>query len=601
MLDPTLGLAVSLQQAKGVYALLLGSGISRSSGVPTGWEVVQDLIRRVARLHGEDPADPQDWFREKYGTEPDYSTLLAELAPSPAERTKLLQDYFEPNEKDREEGRKLPSAAHRSIAELVASGYIRVILTTNFDRLMERALAEVGIEPSVIGSTDAAKGAMPLVHARCTLIKVNGDYLDPRFKNTVDELNVYEPEMNQLLDRVFDDYGLIVCGWSSDWDTALRAAIERAPNRRFTTYWVTRGEVSERAAQLITLRSAIRLQVAGADEFFKELSDRTAALALLAETDPLSAKVAVARAKQYLPEPRHRIRLYDLVNGQTEHVVHRTALQYFPTGQSSITTDAFLDRLHRYDSELDILLQLVVALTFFGQPEQTQELLIRVFRRVTEESSGSGMTLWIEMQRYPAVRLFYAVGLAAIAANQYGIIGRIAHLTRRDRHTGEEYKAITRLQDHSAVARNVQPQAFGCKEHTPLSNHLFNTLRNVFRDYLSSETEYAEAFDWFEYLICLLSLDAKLSLAAAREMATSNSRDVFRFWVPVGRFGWNHSNVRQDTTKRDGQYPPKVKACFAAGIFGDFQTESQMEKYDAVKALVDLVTDVFRGEWHIFW
>ena len=42
--------------------------------------------------------------------------------------------------------------------------------------------------------------------------------------------------MNRLLDQVFDEYGLIVCGGSADWDKA-RAAIERCPNRRDTTYW----------------------------------------------------------------------------------------------------------------------------------------------------------------------------------------------------------------------------------------------------------------------------------------------------------------------------------------------------------------------------
>jgi hypothetical protein len=35
MIDPILSLAVSVYHNKGVYSLLLGSGISRSSGIPT--------------------------------------------------------------------------------------------------------------------------------------------------------------------------------------------------------------------------------------------------------------------------------------------------------------------------------------------------------------------------------------------------------------------------------------------------------------------------------------------------------------------------------------------------------------------------------------
>jgi NAD-dependent SIR2 family protein deacetylase len=43
-------------------------------------------------------------------------------------------------EEDRQEGRKTPTAAHRAIAALVRSGYIRVLITTNFDRLLEESL-----------------------------------------------------------------------------------------------------------------------------------------------------------------------------------------------------------------------------------------------------------------------------------------------------------------------------------------------------------------------------------------------------------------------------------------------------------------------------
>ena len=49
-MDPLLSLSVTLHANKGCYAVLLGSGVSRSAGIPTGWEVVLDLIRRVAAL-----------------------------------------------------------------------------------------------------------------------------------------------------------------------------------------------------------------------------------------------------------------------------------------------------------------------------------------------------------------------------------------------------------------------------------------------------------------------------------------------------------------------------------------------------------------------
>lgn len=41
--DPLLKLAFSLEASPGVYALLLGSGLSRDAGIPAGWDIVLDL------------------------------------------------------------------------------------------------------------------------------------------------------------------------------------------------------------------------------------------------------------------------------------------------------------------------------------------------------------------------------------------------------------------------------------------------------------------------------------------------------------------------------------------------------------------------------
>jgi hypothetical protein len=57
--------------------------------------------------------------------------------------------------------------------------------------LVETALREAGVEPTVIASDDAIAGATPLVHSKWTVIKVHGDYLDARIKNTDAELEDY--------------------------------------------------------------------------------------------------------------------------------------------------------------------------------------------------------------------------------------------------------------------------------------------------------------------------------------------------------------------------------------------------------------------------
>ena len=100
-----LKIALSVNSNPGIYALLLGSGLSRSAGILTGWEIVLDLIRKLAALHQEKPEpDPETWYVQKFGEPPDYSKLLDRLTSTSAERMTLLKSYFEPNEEEKAQG-----------------------------------------------------------------------------------------------------------------------------------------------------------------------------------------------------------------------------------------------------------------------------------------------------------------------------------------------------------------------------------------------------------------------------------------------------------------------------------------------------------------
>jgi hypothetical protein len=121
VIDPILSLAHSVFTNKGVFALLLGSGLSSPAGIATGWQVTLDLARKLAALEGQDSgADPEAWYVTRYKKVPNYSELLDALAKTPAERRSLLHGYFEPTSEEREQGLKVPTAGHRAVARLVA-------------------------------------------------------------------------------------------------------------------------------------------------------------------------------------------------------------------------------------------------------------------------------------------------------------------------------------------------------------------------------------------------------------------------------------------------------------------------------------------------
>src|SRR5258708_39457227 len=98
-IEPFEALALSLHHNPGVYALLVGSGLSRAAGIPTGWEITLDLIKRLGAVRGiKNSANWEVWYREQFEKPPSYSEVLDALGASAAERRSILHGYIEPRE-----------------------------------------------------------------------------------------------------------------------------------------------------------------------------------------------------------------------------------------------------------------------------------------------------------------------------------------------------------------------------------------------------------------------------------------------------------------------------------------------------------------------
>lgn len=209
MVDERMSMTFSVRNNPGRYALLLGSGVSTGAEIPTGWDVVNKLIKRIAVAEDSSidaDMEPAEWYKEIYGEPATYENLIGGLADTPTERRQLLGEFFEPSEEEEKRGEKQPTEAHESIAWLVHNGYIDVILTTNFDQLIEKALRNQGVNPKIVSDPGEASGAEPLQHQDAVVIKVNGDYTKTNIKNLSSELDSYSESMQQIIDRVFHEY-----------------------------------------------------------------------------------------------------------------------------------------------------------------------------------------------------------------------------------------------------------------------------------------------------------------------------------------------------------------------------------------------------------
>lgn len=547
-LSPLAMLATSMQAQPGVYALLLGSGVSTGSGVPTGWGVVTELVRRVAAV--EEPAsivdaasDPEKWWQDHHGEPLGYSSLLEALAPTPAARQGLLADFFEPSDDEREQGIKTPSRGHLAVAELVKRGSVRVIITTNFDRLLEQALDAVGIAPQVIARPEAVNGMKPLAHAPATVIKVHGDYLDLGSRNTPTELDRYPEEWVTLLARVFDEYGLIVSGWSAEWDTALVRLIESTPNRRYPLYWDARSGKGVNAQKLLAARSGQIIPSAGADEMFSELSSALEALDRLADP-PLTTAMAVARLKRYLPDPVRRINLHDLVMEATDKVVQGMKDQ--PLSIDGLDGAALQEVLaaHRERSrELCALLAAGVWHDLDGDHDRLwMDVLERLLAAGTTSRIGVPVQQVLEQARlYSALLVHTAVGVAATRRGRDALLIKLATEVIGTVDAGMRIRlpACQVIHPYRVLGKdwvNALPRWNGGTWTYPLSHLLQADTRALLTDLIPEDSDYVDTFHGYEYRISLLH---EITNAAC----TGGYRAMSGEYVGERSWSWDDRNV----------------------------------------------------------
>lgn len=428
--DALLALAFSVRANPGAYAVLLGAGVSAPSGIPTAWGVLQDLTARVALLVGEEPEDPVSWYASREGKQPRYETLLQRLAPTALERQRLLREYFEPTQDDLEAGRKGPTAAHRALARMVRSGSIRVILTLNFDRLMEQAVRAEGVEPTVIASPADVKGMAPLHTLNCAIIHLHGDYLNPTsMLNTIEELQTYHPSTQGLLRRVNEDYGLVIAGWSSVYDPALRTAITAHYPARLSLVWIEPGPVSDQATQLRTSKKGL-LFPSDADTGFGRLADAVEALARRDARHPLTVPVAVETAKRELSGQQVSIGLHDTLSREFGRL-HDHPDFHLPDYQTDTEYGGYEAILDRVQEAAKVCCALVGTVAYWGD-DATDQWWVEELTRFSAHARGGGLSNLLTLRLIAGSALYYAAGVAAVAARRYGLLGRL--LTQQRPH-----------------------------------------------------------------------------------------------------------------------------------------------------------------------
>ena len=403
-----------------------------------------------------------------------------------------------------------------------------------------------------------------------------------RIRNTYSELADYEGPIDSLLDRIFDDFGLIICGWSAKWDIALRKALERSKNHRFTTYWADIVDLDEPAKSLAESRKAVFIPIVNADSFFNELSESVFAIETYRKPHPLSLDISVARLKKYLVDDHYRIELYDLVSSEREQLYHGLSHESYSIDSSKVrqpTLDDFADRIKSYEEVTKTLLALMIQGCYWSE-SANKGLWSGCIERIAARPPWNGSSRYtslFSLQLYPALILFYGGCIASLANNNYKIFSSLLNeCIIRD--SSLEEPAIIGLTPYQVLEiQNAQqiPLDDMLEKQTPVSNRLYNVLRRPLKIFLADDLKYQRYFDRFEYLIALIHADIR----------KEEGRNP---WGPEGCFSWRYRrsmgyNVFDDIeaeADKDGEKWPLLKEGFFEGSLSRFKlVKSEYDSY----------------------
>jgi hypothetical protein len=185
--------------------VMLGAGASLSSGV----KLTKDIAERLLADYGQDLVEGTLWDR--------FDRLWARSDQN--RRDMFLRPYLELK----------PAIGYSHLARLIEKGFFDVVITFNFDQLLETALREIDftdfdvvVRGEYHNDQDVRK-AINMPHPRVKILKMHGSLSGgDTFLFTREEMHKYPDEINRLLLEL-TQRDILMCGYAFQDMCVIRA------------------------------------------------------------------------------------------------------------------------------------------------------------------------------------------------------------------------------------------------------------------------------------------------------------------------------------------------------------------------------------------
>lgn len=200
------------------FVLFLGAGASIDSGVPAAGQLIQQWKGRYFEQHAGPSDDIETFFQrppqnEWFGQGRDYSELFERLYHMPPQRRDFIEQII---------GKARPSIGYIYLALLLQLDVFNVVLTTNFDDLVNEACHAFSddVRP-IVCAHDSSVRLLRLTSPRPKVVKLHGDFLFDNIQNTVVEVSQLRRNMKEKLGEFASETGLVVVGYSGQDDSVM--------------------------------------------------------------------------------------------------------------------------------------------------------------------------------------------------------------------------------------------------------------------------------------------------------------------------------------------------------------------------------------------
>lgn len=254
------------------FCFILGAGASKQSGIPTGGELVVKWLTDLEDLYSNE--DIEKWKSEEEihwshpGEAAKYYSQIYDMRfkINPEVGYSYLEDIMEGKE---------PSFGYSVLAQILANEKHNVIITTNFDSLMEDALfIYTRKRPLVCGHEVLAHFIRPIMR-RPLIAKIHRDILLAPISDSRSTANL-QKSWETSLTNLFKFYTPIVIGYGGNDGTLIEFLKKKKVIEKgiFWCYREADGEPAKNIRDLVQDVDGYLIPIIGFDELMLQLNNK---------------------------------------------------------------------------------------------------------------------------------------------------------------------------------------------------------------------------------------------------------------------------------------------------------------------------------------